>query len=209
MSSNFFSRVGAIVIIAVGVGLLLSAFFSFFGTQNVAEAPEVASEESATSFTSDAYGFSVRYPNGFLVQNDYRYAALGPGREIPGVAFLVHAVLIAGTNLSADSALTVEVLENVESCTADLFVGEGAEVSSRTDVQGRTWSVAEVSDAGAGNLYYSRVNAIAWGPRCYGLRLFAHTTRIENYDPGTVTEYDRAALDRAYEAFVASFQITP
>jgi hypothetical protein len=71
---------------------------------------------------------------------------------------------------------------------------------------GATWSVAEESGAAAGNQYYSKVSATGTAERCYGLRLFAHTTSVANYDPGTIVEYDRASLETAYAALLASFR---
>ncbi len=207
--SDFFSRVGALLIIVAGAGLALSAFFTFFEQQENPGAPAVPVEENGTLFTSEAYAFSVRYPSGFTPREGYRYEALGPGREISGVAFRVPAVLTDGTNLSEDSSLSVEVIEDAPACGAGLFVGEGAEVTARTDARGRVWSAAEAGDAGAGNQYQFRVSALASGSRCYGLRLFTHTTRLENYDPGTVAPYDAAALEAAYATFLASFTPTP
>lgn len=154
-------------------------------------------------YSSDAYGFTARYPDGWSADDGYAYTALGPGKDIPGVSFTIPAAMAEGTNLSRDTHLSVEVLGS-GTCAAASFLDQTVEHSTATE-NGRTWDVAKGGGAGAGNLYDETVYATQAGDRCYGLRLFIHSTNIGNYDPGTVTEFDRAALETAFAQFRASF----
>lgn len=146
-------------------------------------------------FADAARGFSLRYPAGYSVDTAYRYQALGPGHEISGVAFTVPASAARGTNLSADSRLSVETLDQGD-CRAGRFLAPGTQDSAVT-AGGTTWSVARTTDAGAGNRYEETVYAIPGSRPCRAVRYFLHWTVVENYPPGTVREFDRAAvLDR-------------
>ena len=62
---------------------------------------------------------------------------------------------------------------------------------------GTEYSVASLSDAGAGNLYEEKVYALVGTSPCLAVRTFIHSTNIANYDPGTVTAFDEAALTGA------------
>lgn len=153
------------------------------------------------TFTSSQYGFSARYPQDWSVANDYALPV--PNGVTRGMAFAVAPALTSETNLSKDSALVVEFTTS-GNCDAAAFLDNTAEKSSVTE-NGRTWSVTKGGDAGAGNFYDQTVYAAQFGSRCYGLQLFIHSTNIGNYDPGTVTEFDRAALDTAFAQFRTSF----
>lgn len=157
------------------------------------------------TFTNAANGFSVRYPQGWTAKGAFTYDALGPGKEIPGFAFAVPASTTAGTNLSNDSYLSVEILAGRE-CTAASFLDQTMETATVTE-NGHTWSTAKGGGAGAGNLYDETVYATSANGRCYGLRQFLHSSNIYNYDPSSdIREFDRAALDETYAQFRATFQ---
>lgn len=145
-------------------------------------------------------GFSVRYPAKYSVDSDYHYQALGPGKDIYGVKFTIASSTTTGTNLSSfDTGVSVEMLPNTVACSAELFLGEGAEVSQVTD-NDTEYSVGEFSGAGAGNFYEEKVWALPGTNPCVGVRYFIHSTNIHNYDPGTVAEFDRAALLSQFDA---------
>lgn len=147
-------------------------------------------------FASGSRGFSIRYPAGWSVDTTYRYTALGPGRAIAGVSFTVPDSLAAGTNLSADSRLSVEEIPGTGRCSADRFLGRGARVQVDT-VGGTAYSVGRREDAGAGNRYGETVYALPGTRPCIGVRYFLHWTVLQNYPPGTVRAFDeRGLLDR-------------
>ena len=99
-----------------------------------------------------------------------------------------------GTNLASDTRLSVESLPDAADCTADIFLPEGADRPTTVTENGTDYSRASLTDAGAGNLYEDKVFALAGTSPCLAVRYFIHSTNIENYDPGTVTAFDEAAL---------------
>jgi len=144
-------------------------------------------------FRSDSPGFSIRYPSGWTVDTAHRYQALGPGKDITGVSFTVPASLAEGTNLSADSYLSVEAITRTDRCTADLFLPQGTDSSDET-LTGTPYSVGHLTDAAAGNRYDETVYAIPGTHPCLAVRYFIHWTVIENYPPGVVTAFARDSL---------------
>jgi hypothetical protein len=152
--------------------------------------------------------FSVAYPPGWTVDTHHAYTALGPGKEINGVAFRVNPDFTAGTNLSTDSYFAVEVLDAAKHCTPDLFLDDAIDKThTKQGRHGITWLVLDGADAGAGNSYEETVQAAAGSRPCIATRAFAHATNIGNYDPGTVNEFNRAAFNRTIDAMRASIRI--
>ena len=155
-------------------------------------------------------GFSISYPDGWRVDPDHVYGALGPGREIHGVAFMVASKFTAGTNLSDDSYLAVEVLPGARTCTAEQFIGDAIDKPRmKTSASGMKWSVQDGIDQGAGNTYDETVQAAIGTQPCLATRALAHSTNIGNYDPGTVRGFNRAAFNRTIDKMRESFRISP
>lgn len=152
------------------------------------------------SFASSEFGFSLRYPPGYTVDGGYVYQGLGPGMDITGVAFTVPSEMTQGTNLSNDTRLSVESLPEASSCTADRFLPEGASTPGEVTENGTDYSTASLNDAGAGNLYEETVFALVGTSPCLAVRYFIHSTNLANYDPGTVTAFDKEDLMAQFDA---------
>ena len=146
-------------------------------------------------FASSTLGISVRYPDGYTVQPGYTYTELGPDRPvIGGIKFVIPAVLYQGTNLSGfDTGVSIEQLPQDTACSPNDFLSASSTVKTVTD-NGVTYSVASLSDAGAGNFYTETVYVIQGASLCTAVRYLIHSTNIGNYTPGTVKEFDKAAL---------------
>lgn len=146
------------------------------------------------TFASTEFGFSLRYPPGYTINGGYVYQGLGPGQDITGVSFTIPASMAEGTNLSDDTRISVETLPDAPACTADHFLPAGAPAPTTVTENGTQYSMASLDDAGAGNLYGETVYALVGTAPCLAVRSFIHSTNIANYDPGTVTAFDEAAL---------------
>ena len=157
-------------------------------------------------FVSAAGGFSIRYPADYTADTAYRYQALGPGKDIPGVAFTVPASLARGTNLSADTHLSVETMPPPGGCTALRFLGDGA-TDSAVEERGTTYDVGHLAGAGAGNRYEETVYVMPGTAPCVAVRYFLHWTVLENYPPGAVSAFDRAALVAQFDAMRATLVV--
>ncbi|HZP18978.1 MAG TPA: hypothetical protein VFB16_02110 [Bauldia sp.] len=168
---------------------LIAALFALAGES----LPAAAAAPVKWNRVDTGQGWTIVVPEGYAVNPSYRYDQLGAGRTIAGTAFTVPERIWKGSNLSADSYLSVEEIRGAAKCTAALFLPAGAEVKSVTD-KGQRYTLGTFGDAGAGNFYDQTVYARATGARCIGVRYFIHATNIGNYDPGTVEEFNRAGL---------------
>jgi len=159
------------------------------------------------AYKSSKLGFSISHPEGWSVNPDFTYTELGPGKSIAGVSFTIPEALAKGTNLSRDSYLSVETLAGATDCTAAAFLPDGIEGPKTVEEDGTNWSVATMQDAGAGNFYDETVYAIPGTKPCIAVRYSIHSTNIANYDPGTVKEFDRAALIETFDEMRLSLVI--
>ena len=156
-------------------------------------------------FASSTMGISVRYPDGYTLQPGYSYTNLGPDKpSINGVKFIIPATLYQGTNLSGfDTGVSVEQLPQDTTCSPNDFLSSSSTEKSVTE-GGMTYKVATISDAGAGNFYTETVYAVQGTSICTAVRYFIHSTNIGNYTPGTVKEFDKAALLAQFDKIRAS-----
>jgi hypothetical protein len=151
--------------------------------------------------------FIVSYPPGWKVDTDYVFAGFGPDHEIHGVAFFVPDSLTTGTNLSPSlTGVSIETLPAKGSCNAARFLPDPAEPRTLKNA-GRTWSTANMQDAGAGNFYDFAVFALPGRKPCIAVRYTIHSTNIGNYDPGTVKPFDRVSLIRSFAAIRQSLRL--
>ncbi|HVU06735.1 MAG TPA: hypothetical protein VHE10_03040 [Candidatus Paceibacterota bacterium] len=160
---------------------------------------------NGTFYSNQDMAFSVTVPVGFTVDESYINQNLGPGREIPGIAFKIPASVAAGTNLSADSKVSVEELSDVDCMPADFLYQPRS--SAPVAIGSNRFIVATSADAGAGNIYEETVYVTERGSRCYAVRYFIHYGNIGNYPAGAVKEFDRAALVRSFDAITASLRL--
>ncbi len=144
-------------------------------------------------FENSTKGFSMRYPNGWTVDQSYVYSALGPGEGIHGVSFTVPRAMTRGTNLASDTSLSVELLPGSRGDDAAAFLSDGTTARTVTE-NGTTYSTATMMDAGAGNRYEQIVYAIPGTRPLLAVRYFIHYNVIENYPAGTVKAFDRKSL---------------
>jgi membrane-bound inhibitor of C-type lysozyme len=188
--------------------------FVFWGKGNTAFVEEGASQEQTYSgcivvapdtsgvlsqvYATSTAGFSFRFPQGYTVDSNYVYQAMGPGKDIPGVKFTIPSASTAGTNLSKDSYISVEWLPTTTTCSASRFLDQGSPSTTFSDA-GVDYSVATTSGAGAGNIYDEAVFAIPGTSPCTAIRYYIHSTQVGNYPAGTVTAFDKAAVTNEFD----------
>ena len=188
--------IGAIVFIllALGGGYYLSHRqpASLQHTQETSVSQAVATSTYATST------YSVVYPSDFSVNDAYAYDQFGK-KLIHGVKFTIPLSMATGTNLSSDTGISIEQLPRAKNCTADIYIP--ANVKPQPWSEGTVqYSMASTSGAAAGNLYEEDVYALSESHPCTAVRYFIHSSNIGNYTPGTVREFDHAALLTALDA---------
>jgi len=174
---------------------------------NCIKVSNISGQETWHTYASNQQGYSVRYPDGFMLNTDYSYQALGPGKSISGIKITIPDTMATGTNLSTDSYVSVEELPNVDTCTATLFLGDQVGTTSQITDNGVTYSFASGADAAAGNRYNESVYAIPGTNPCIGIRYFIHSTELANYPAGTRKAFDQDALTKAFDGIRESLVI--
>jgi membrane-bound inhibitor of C-type lysozyme len=142
--------------------------------------------------------FSIRTPQGYTIDRAYQYQAFGPGKGISGVRFTIPATVATGTNLSADSYISVENLSPQQGCDARAFLAMGNVSTLREGMM--TYSVASSTGAAAGNRYEEVVYALPETNPCIAIRYYIHYGVLANYPAGTVKEFDKEALLAEFDA---------
>ncbi len=188
-----------VIIIAVIALLILGAgAFVWYTWPKDASEPEITEPivetpiETTRTYTSSTLGYSMTYPAAF-VPSDHTYEFSETKNIDGGFKVTVPQEFATGTNLSADSYVAVEQLPNARACTGDIFVRANVTASEVED-GGVTYSVASSTEGAAGNRYEEWVYAIKDSAPCTAVRYYIHSTAIENYPEGTVTEFNREAL---------------
>jgi membrane-bound inhibitor of C-type lysozyme len=143
------------------------------------------------AYVNSSLGFSVRYPVGYVLNKEYKYQGLGPGKDIYGVKFTIPASLAEGKNLSSfDTGVSIEVIPAVSDCQAQLFLSQQIDSQRIADHTNVEYFVASVNEGAAGNRYEEKVWALVGSNPCVAVRYLVHSTNLENYDPGTIEQFD-------------------
>ena len=195
----------AAFIIIVGGG-----YYFLQNAKTVSTAPPVAEPVVPAQVATSTYATStyfIVYPSDYAVDPLYVYTAVNPKKPISGVKFTIPTTMATGTNLSADSYMSIESLPNAKSCSGDIYVAANVKSLSFSE-NGVQYSVATTSGAGAGNLYEETVYAFVGSKPCMAVRYFIHSTQIANYAPGTVTEFDRSALINTFDTIRRTLVLT-
>ncbi len=193
----------ALILVAAGAYYLLKG-------DTLAPSSEEQSQSGPVVVATSTYAtttYSAVYPNDFSVDAEYSNTSVNPQKPIAGVKFTIPLTMATGTNLSADSYVSVEQLPRAKNCTGDIYLS--ANVTATTEmVNGISYSLAQSSEGAAGNLYEEMVYARAGSDPCTAVRYVIHSTQIGNYPAGAVREFDRAALLGAFDAIRDSLTLS-
>lgn len=195
-------------IIGVIVLILLAAGGYYMLNTNTTTAPvdtPVTLEPTTSTYATST--FSITYPKEFTIDDSYAYEQFA-GKPIAGVKFTIPLGVATGTNLSADSYISVESLPRAKTCTGDIYIPANVKAKELTE-DGVKYSVATTSGAGAGNFYEEQVYALSESSPCTAVRYLLHSTNLGNYATGTVRAFDRAGLIRAFDTIRHSMVFGP
>jgi hypothetical protein len=194
---------GAILLVLIGGGFLAwkAISNSDSGPEEtptpVQETPVVTDERS--EYASTTMGITIKYPQGYIVDEKHANTSVSPTKPILGVRFTIPAQVATGTNLSADSYLSVEQLPRATACTGDIFISANVKAIPVTDGT-VSYSVATSSEAAAGNRYDEYLFALSGSKPCTAVRYYIHSTAIGNYPVGSVREFNQQALLAEFDA---------
>jgi len=200
--------IGIAILAAIGIGgyfvwNLLGERQSTEPTPEL-EVPQVI--DTTSTYATTTLGLSLEYPNDFTLNEAYANTSVSPTKPIAGVKFTVPATMATGTNLSADTGISIEWLPRARLCTGDIYLAANVRASEITE-GGISYSLASSTEGAAGNRYEEIVYALASSTPCTAIRYFIHSTSIQNYPTGTVREFDRAALIAQFDAIRKSLVI--
>ena len=208
------SYVTLITVLVIVIVLGVAGYYAWKafagGTEPVSEPTPVpqAPVDTTVAFASSTLGVSLKYPQAFILDEAFANTSVNPKKPISGVQFKIPVAMATGTNLSADSYVSLEQLPRAKVCTGDIFIA--ANVKPMTFVDGAiTYSVATSSGAGAGNFYEEAVFAVSGSSPCIAIRYFVHSTNIGNYPAGSVQEFNRAALVAEFDKIRHSLIVQP
>lgn len=188
--------------ISVALALVVVLVGSWYLAIHLLKAPQPVANNLSRVYSNNANGFSLRLPDGYTVDEAYRYE-MTPERNIGGVKFTIPASLADGTNLGHDTYLSIERLSGLKECSASAFFYD-ATVSKMLTENSVAYLVASSTGAGAGNRYEETVYAIAGTNPCLAVRYFIHYSVFENYPAGTVREFDKQALLKQFDQMRSS-----
>jgi membrane-bound inhibitor of C-type lysozyme len=152
-------------------------------------------------------GFTVRYPNGWKINSAYKNPATGASlQNFHDLKFVIPDSQATGTNLSSgDSGVSIEMAQT-EGCSAAAFTDQSV-IAATTTINGIEYSLATSSDAGAGNFYEEFIYALPTSKPCIAIHYLIHSTNIDNYEPDTVTAFNRTGLLKQFDGIRDSFRL--
>ena len=132
--------------------------------------------------------YTISYPPGWTVDAGYTFQGLGPTSPPRGVLFQIPRARAAGTNLSANgTGVGVIVLPEASQCSVSSLIAT-TRIAHTLSENGRRWSIGKSSDAGAGNIYTTRVYLLRGKP-CIAVLYLIHSTQFGNYPAGTIRRF--------------------
>ena len=160
---------------------------------------QVLNDELTSVYTSNPYGFSIKIPKDFTVDENHKYQA-NPSNIISGVKFTIPESLKTGTNLSSDTYVSVESKPGaINSCSAEIYLDTPVSAGF-IDSGGHRYSMAKSSGAAAGNRYEETVFATPVDGGCIAVRYFIHYGVFENYPEGSINKFDEVALIALFDS---------
>lgn len=191
--------IGVLVLLAVIVGGYL---FIKGQTQSASQEPATTTEQvpATSTYASTTMDISVTYPASFTVDENHVYTEVNPSKPIHGVRFTIPLAMATGTNLGADSYVSIEQLPRAKNCTGDIYLAANVKPVVVNDSNGVAYSVASSTGAAAGNMYEEQVWAVTGSKPCTAVRYFIHSSNIGNFDPASgIREFDRLTLLNAFD----------
>jgi len=159
------------------------------------------------AYTSETYGFEIEYPQDLALEK-----RIPPG-VIEGAVLrlsLINRTYYVGTNL-VEASLFVGVTPEKAYSSERLTYGpqdssEHGDLAETRDISGVAFSRVSSWEGAVGNQYGLITYSALQVGSCYTLALFIHCINIHVFDPGTVSEFDRATVLRLFDRVISTFQ---
>ena len=172
-------------------------------TTEGAALPEIIPGVRTVLYEDTQLGISLHRPEDTTIEKT-GFEQFLPLTQAAAVAFVLPKALFKGTNLlEAGVYVGQKATADVPAPWADPYEGETA--AGTTSINGISWATFTSSEGAAGNIYDERVYRTAHNGTCYEIAELLHSAEIGNYDPGTVTEFDKTQFEGYLEAIARSF----
>ena len=197
----------SLLVVLVGVVCFFAGYFFFKNQAQIllplgTTPPTItAPSSSLQTYRNLPYNFAFSYPEtfGFTTVNAANLADKVVQIELPAAVF-------PKTNF-ADAAIAISVQFATSSviCQTVGLQNQEKTMLNTITVGGQTWQGIAQNDAGAGNLYESKVYRTYRAPNCFEMVEMIHTTNVANYLPVVVPEVDKAAVWKKLDDVVNTF----
>jgi hypothetical protein len=157
----------------------------------------------------DRHGFSLRVPLTANVETDTQENGQLDMISDAAVVVSIDPNEFKGTNLG-DASVSVGVSKDptiVAACGTGQ-AAQGEKAAGTATLGGIKFSRFTFEDAGVGNRYASTIYRGNSGGTCFEVVEFLHWAAIENFSPGTIKPFDRAAVEAELHTIARSFTIT-
>lgn len=202
-----------LAIIVIVLGLLA---WVFFGARHaVAPTPQNNATTTQSSilagvadqtWVDSKLSFSIAHPSDFA-SSSTDFAGYLPLTQTPLVSFVVPQSMYKGTNLE-EAGVYVGATSSPQALTSCTSPMQGETLSHET-INGADFVVATSTEAGAGNLYESKIYRRIENGWCVEIVEMLHSGNIGNYTPGAVKEFDKAYFDGILDAIVHTYRSIP
>jgi len=154
-------------------------------------------------YTNSEYNFQFLYPIEFDSKDISGYASL----KEKVIDFGLTSKAYPKTNFSdAVFSVSAQPAKSIDEClTANLPEGI-TKFKTKQTINDIEFYTADGMGAAAGNRYDVRAYRTLMDTNCIEAIETIHTTNIGNYDPGTVTEIDKAPIWKKLEDIMSTFQ---
>jgi hypothetical protein len=158
-------------------------------------------------FTDHHYLVSLIYSDEFA-PTDVQIPVNPKGTPLLTLAFIDSAFYSPRTNLSEAYLLLAASSDPTVTSTCTQPSAEIPEtVTGQVSINNQSFTRSEFSGAAAGNRYDQVTYRSVWHGKCIEVIFLIHSANIGNYSPGTVVEYDQAALLGKFEAVLNTIQV--
>jgi len=172
-------------------------------------APSVVAQRASinaccwTTYTSETYGFEMKYPQDLAVQKEIPMAVI-QGAVIR--LLLVNRAYYDGTNLVEASLFVGVTPEKGCSSTGIPCAYEGGAPTEMRDISGVAFSRTSAWEGAVGHQYGLITYSAPHAGNCYRLALFIHCINVHVFYPQTVSEFDRTTVLRLFDQVISTFR---
>lgn len=179
--------------------------------------PDNAGTDQWSTYTAPPeQGFSIKYPDNYRITT-YRPGEERPGNYLPVVDKSAVVTIFRkdqpGKKTNLDSAgISVIIYNGCKSSGKCYDFENPPEQTARqkcadVTIQNRIFKAAKGFDAGAGHSAGVESFRIFHNNKCYEISFYISETSIENYEPGTVTKFDRKKIHAELEGMLKTFTL--